>query len=81
MIDICRKLVLLLNVWKYSFFEHLHSKFAKHSSPKKQYEVTINGAFYADSKLVDTGSRNGSEKKVWAKNIEKEQNLKISIFA
>jgi hypothetical protein len=43
--------------------------------------VTINRAFYADSKLVDTGSRNSSEKKVWAKNIEKEQNLKNSIFA
>ncbi len=46
----------------------------------QEYEVTINGAFYADSKLVDMGSRYGSEKGI-SKKPYKRENPNNSKFA
>ncbi len=46
-----------------------------------KYEVTINGAFYADSKLVDMGSRKFPKKGLSKKPLKraKSEQLKICI--
>ncbi len=58
LIDICRKLVLLLNVWKYSVFWASAFKICK----KFFFLWSLkNAKFYADFKFVEIGSRNVSE--------------------
>ena len=65
MIDIGKKITFyfLQNVWKCTFFSHLHFKIAKGAImtqqifflEKYQYGYQKNAEFYADFKFVDAG--------------------------